>query len=167
MSRLTNFFAPYSTVEAANLAAGGSRGFAFGDRGSHATLNAVGGSCIAGCRGGGKSADDEPASDDELIVPGGAEARQHGDAFVADINGVKRVYTSKIGKVLYFGCGRLIRRILHNPVLFFTKTFVSVIIFQAAWYTMHLGGAMATMRFPRPGQVGARGGSSERASERG
>ena len=61
--------------------------------------------------------------------------------------------TNPVGRVLYRNCGRLLRRALAFPALFSCKMLTSIIVFYSAWYLMHLGGALATFRFPRVNQT--------------
>jgi hypothetical protein len=66
-----------------------------------------------------------------------------------NFNGTDYACTSPLGKFLYYTCGRLIRRAIHNPLLFASKMALSGVIFFGCWYTMHFGGAIATWKFPR------------------
>ena len=154
MNGVKNFFAPISEVRAYNSRKGGSvPGFDFSSRGKHFTLN--------GKTSASTSSADESAKHC-LMVGGGSNnsssaprqpSQASSDIFFVSLHGKSYPFSNKVGRIMYHGCGRTIRRAMHDPTLFFSKVIFTCCVFFASWYCMHFGGALATFNFPRTDQV--------------
>jgi hypothetical protein len=147
-----SFLAPFSEGATSYPAAGTQRTVQYESSAVHVSIN--GESVVSSRRMGKSNKSGETLETDELLEscpsPSPSSLDHNGDrCFVMDFCGNKYVCSSPLGRILYQCCGRLVRRALCYPGLFFKKIGFSVFIFYFCWYTMHLGGAMATMRFPR------------------
>jgi len=150
--RLHTCFAPASEVKASLKSRGGPSSFDHATRSRHPTINNNSGEMLCCCAKKNETPSTESLmveedSTNELEASASTlEGKAPKAVFVVDFNGAMYVCKHPLGRILYFGCGRLIRRILHNPALFFVKGLTSSLIFFTCWYTMHLGGALATWK---------------------
>jgi len=165
--RLRTYFAPASEVVENLKSKGGPSSFDYATRFSHPTLNNSDGKMH--CCGGtpqqaslsaeimpgdeNSPGDENPESADSMDLASVNSGDSTSAMFMVDFNGTMRPCTNKFGRFLYYNCGRLNRRMLHNPALFCSKILTSVVIFYGCWYFMHLGGALATWKFPRVNQT--------------
>jgi len=157
MADLSTLLADASEVRAYNAAKkGGSvpSSFEYRNRGKHFTLN-------------GESSPTSPAlivvqseTMEESLMNGSAPPPQSAPTtangtgfFFVSLHGTTYPFSNPLGLALYSGCGRTIRRAMHNPLLLLSKISLTMFIFFFCWYIMHFGGALATFRFPRMDQV--------------